>query len=116
MEKGFKEKLGKLLRFVTRWGITKYSTRLKKSVQKGVDILLAIDLTEISVSRAVDRVVLVVNDTDFIPAIKKARDNFTLVTLAFFPESNISTRLVRECDEYLTIESKIIDASLAKKV
>jgi uncharacterized protein (TIGR00288 family) len=76
--------------------------------QKGVDVLLAIDLTEISVSRAIDRAILVISDTDYIPAIKKARDNFTLVTLYYFDEPNFSQKLKDECDECLEITNDII--------
>lgn len=42
-----------------------------------------------------DRAVLVLSDTDYIPAIKKARENFTLVT---FYEPHFSDTLKEECD------------------
>ena len=102
----FQESLKTLPRFVVRLGRVLKSEKGYR--QKGVDVLLAIDLTEISVSRAVDRSVIVVSDTDYIPAIKKARDNFTLVTLCYFDDPNFSRKLKDECDECLEITTDMI--------
>ena len=102
----FQESLKTLPRFVVRLGRVLKSEKGYR--QKGVDVLLAIDLTEISVSRAVDRAVIVVSDTDYIPAIKKARDNFTLVTLYYFDDPNFSQKLKDECDECLEITTDMI--------
>ena len=102
----FQESLKTLPRFVVRLGRVLKSERGYR--QKGVDVLLAIDLTEISVSRAIDRAILVISDTDYIPAIRKARDNFTLVTLYHFDEPNFSRKLKYECDECLQIPNDLI--------
>lgn len=41
--------------------------------QKGVDMRLGLDLVEMALKRLVDKVVLVSDDSDFVPAIKMAR-------------------------------------------
>lgn len=74
---------------------------------------MGIDLTEISVSRVVNRVILVISDTDFVPAITKARDYFTLVTFAYFHKDGISPKIKAVCDESLEISDEMIKQSLA---
>lgn len=102
----FQESLKTLPRFIVRLG--KVLKSGKGYRQKGVDVLLAIDLTEISVTRIIDRAILVISDTDYIPAIRKARDNFILITLYYFDEPNFSQQLKDECDECLEITDDII--------
>jgi uncharacterized LabA/DUF88 family protein len=55
-------------------------------VQKGVDVLLSIDLTQLSALHTVDRAIIVSADSDFAPAIQRAKENMMLVTLASFTE------------------------------
>ena len=102
----YQKSLTTLPRFMVKLGrVLKNEGRYR---QKGVDVLLAIDLTEMSVSRRVDRVVLVLSDTDYIPAIKKARENFTLVTLYSFYEPHFSHIFKEECDDCMEITDELI--------
>lgn len=43
--------------------------------QKMVDVLLSIDLVELSAKSKINTAILVAGDSDFVPAIKKAKDN-----------------------------------------
>lgn len=47
----------------------------KNYVQKGVDMKIGIDIASMAFKKLVDRIVIVTNDTDLIPAIKLARIN-----------------------------------------
>lgn len=69
--------------------------------QKQVDILLSIDLVDVAVSRAVDKVILVTNDMDFIPAIKKAKENLMTVGLVILEGQSTSTALKDLSDELI---------------
>ena len=114
-EEQLKQNLEKLSnRFITRWGRARFNVTYSRYQQKGVDILLAIDLTEISVSRSIDRVILVISDTDFIPAITKARNYFTLVTFAYFHEEGVSPKIKAVCDDSFEITDEMIKQSLNK--
>ena len=56
----------------TMAGLTSDDIRLEIG-QKGVDMRLGLDLVEMALKRLVDKVVLVSDDSDFVPAIKMAR-------------------------------------------
>lgn len=81
-------------------------------VQKGVDVLLSIDLTQISASRTVDRAIIVSADSDFAPAIQRSKENMVLVTLASF-EQHHSEVLFRICDERIVIDTPMIRRIIA---
>ena len=50
--------------------------------QKQVDILLATDVVLLSAKRQVGEIVLVTGDSDFLPAVRVARDEGVVVRLA----------------------------------
>jgi uncharacterized protein (TIGR00288 family) len=74
--------------------------------QKQVDILLSIDLVDVAVSRTVDKVILVTNDMDFIPAIKKAKENLITFGLVVLEGQSTSTELRNLSDEQIKISKE----------
>ena len=50
--------------------------------QKMVDVLMSIDLVELSAKETIDTAIVVAGDSDFVPAIQKAKNNGTKVILA----------------------------------
>ncbi len=56
--------------------------------QKQVDILMATDIVMLSAKRQVTEIVLVTGDSDFLPAVKIARDEGVVVRLAHGVGSN----------------------------
>lgn len=105
----FLEKLKLHPRFENRLGrLQRTSDPAHPFVQKGVDVLLSIDLTQISASRTVDRAIIVSADSDFAPAIQRAKENMMLVTLASFTEHK-SRVLYSVCDERLEITRTLIE-------
>jgi len=50
-------------------------------VQKGVDVLMAIDLVQLSVKHLISYAAILAADADFIPAIKVAKDEGVLIKL-----------------------------------
>ena len=99
--KRFEVRLGKLKK-VTYKGDTKYE-------QKMVDILLAIDLVKLSVEKSIQRAVIITNDTDFVPAIKVARDAGVIVKL-YRGKSHYNDALLDACDECEYIDKKFVSA------
>ena len=104
----FESRMKQNPRFEVRLGrLQRTGDPLHPFIQKGVDVLLSIDLTQISASRTVDRVIIVSADSDFAPAIQRTKENMVLVTLASF-EQHHSEVLYRICDERITIDSQMI--------
>jgi uncharacterized LabA/DUF88 family protein len=75
--------------------------------QKGVDVKLSIDLTQISASKRIDRAIIVSADGDFAPAIEQAKENMVLVTWAYFRQQR--SRIIDSvCDERIEITPELI--------
>lgn len=52
--------------------------------QKGVDIKIGLDIAWLALKRIVDRIILMTNDTDFVPAMKFARREAIAIVLIDF--------------------------------
>lgn len=104
----FFERLRSHPRFQVREGrLQRTNDPNKPFVQKGVDVLLSIDLTQISATKKIDKVVIVSADSDFAPAIQKSQENLVLVTLASFSQ-HYSRVLYGICDERIVIDDSMI--------
>jgi uncharacterized LabA/DUF88 family protein len=66
--------------------------------QKGVDMRIGLDIASYSANRIVDRIILLSNDTDCIPAMKHGRKAGLQVVLATFPNSRVAPELLEHCD------------------
>ena len=47
--------------------------------QKGVDILIALDIASLSLKKEIEKIVLISGDTDFIPALQFAKNEGLIV-------------------------------------
>lgn len=99
----FEVRLGRLQRLVTPQG-TQYK-------QKGVDILLAIDLVRMAWRDRIAKAIIVTNDTDFIPAIKEAKDAGVIVQLYYYQDTafNIHQALYQICDDRTLITKQLLE-------
>jgi uncharacterized LabA/DUF88 family protein len=66
--------------------------------QKGVDMRIGLDIATYSANRAADRIVLVSNDTDCVPAMKYGRKAGLQVVLIELPNSKCASELVMHAD------------------
>lgn len=66
--------------------------------QKGVDIRIGIDVATLALNRYVDRIIVVTNDTDLIPALKVARRCGIQVVIAQIGSFNPHHDLVEDAD------------------
>jgi uncharacterized LabA/DUF88 family protein len=66
--------------------------------QKGVDMRIGIDVATLAIHRHVDRIIVVTNDTDLIPALKVARRHGVQVVIAQIGSFNPHHGLVEDSD------------------
>lgn len=101
--------------FAVRYGVLKFRGFVPKSVpiatrpltdadfkpvfeQKGVDMRIGLDIANFCETRAVERIVLLTNDTDCVPAMKYARIAGLQVVLMAFPGLRAAPELSRHAD------------------
>jgi len=104
-EPRFKVKLGRIAKHPLSNGKIDFQ-------QKMVDILLAVDLVQLSVQHQIQRAVLFANDSDFVPAIEIARAAGTVVELYYHIPPRPHDDLMRACDECIQIDRKLIKSIL----
>jgi len=108
--------LSKLPSFEPRFG--KQRPRAGGFVQKGVDVLLAVDLVRLSSKGQIQKAFLIAGDGDYVPAVKAAKDDGVSVklyhsgvfqtTLDGHTIPKYSNELWQICDEREIISSTLI--------
>ena len=63
-------------------------------VQKQVDLLMGMDISDMSHRKLVDRILVLAYDSDIIPALNIARKNGVQIVLGFCPELHKPSRLI----------------------
>ena len=101
-ESRFQVKLGRLAKAHLKDGTIDFQ-------QKMVDILLAVDLVQLSVQHRIERAVLFANDSDFVPAIQIARNAGTVVELYYHTPPRPHDELMAACDDCIHIDQDFID-------
>lgn len=108
--------ISKLPSFDVRFG--KIRPRPGGPIQKGVDVLLAVDLVRLSSKGQIQKAFLMAGDADYVPAVKVARDEGVSVKLyhsgAFQKMGDkllpkYSNELWEVCDEREVITAELID-------
>lgn len=66
--------------------------------QKGVDMRIGLDIASYSTNRAVDRIILVSNDTDCVPALKFGRKSGLQIVIINLPNAKIALELLVHSD------------------
>lgn len=66
--------------------------------QKGVDMRIGLDMANYSTTRSVDRLILVLGDTDCLPAMKHARISGLQVVLVTLPNQKPAPELLWHSD------------------
>ncbi len=84
--------------------------------QKRADLMLGVDLVQLSATRQIQAAVLLAGDSDFVPAVEAAKHNGVLVRLVHGTASTSSASVHRElwaiCDERQEIDQVMIDSIL----
>jgi uncharacterized LabA/DUF88 family protein len=97
--------LERLPRYEVKEGtLAKRGTELE---QKGIDTLLSIDLVNLAASGKISDAVLLAGDSDFIPAIKVAKEHGVNVFL-YYDKNSYHQALWMICDERKLIDSVLL--------
>lgn len=109
----FLASLEALPRFEIRYGklARRVDDRGQRFEQKGVDVLLSVDLVRMSFDHQIDVAVLLTGDSDFIPAIRAAKEAGVVVRLYYVP-GNCGDDLITTCDESCMVDQDFIDQVL----
>jgi uncharacterized LabA/DUF88 family protein len=85
--------------------------------QKQVDVWMAVDIVRLSLKRIVDHLIIITGDSDFIPAVKVAKEEGIKVHLWHAERKDTSKDLRRLCDTKgdLTKELLISHAGYVKR-
>lgn len=97
---GFEVRVGKLKLITTEAGEQKF-------IQKMTDILLAIDGIELSSNSKIDTIILITGDDDYVPVVRKIKDNATKLVLGYF-EDNVGKNLLKEADKRIDITQIVL--------
>lgn len=82
--------------------------------QKRVDIMLGVDLTRLSIKKAISRAAILSGDSDYIPAIQAAKDEGISIRLIHGPIETYHDQLWDVVDERMEITADILDACRLK--
>jgi uncharacterized LabA/DUF88 family protein len=104
----FHNALERLPRYEVKEG--KLAKRGTEYEQKGIDTLLSIDLVNLSASGKISDAVLLAGDSDFIPALKVAKDHGVNIFLYHGKDRNeYHQALWQICDERIAIDNNFIN-------
>lgn len=117
----FTYSLKQLKRFQVREGrLSKVYDDSKKPIfiQKGVDVLLAIDMIKLILKGAIQRVILIACDSDFVPVVRAIKEEGAIVELFHYGlekgDYNASRYLQEEVDDVVELEKKFLEESTCK--
>lgn len=103
----FTSNLKRLPRFEVRLG------RLQiiggKFKQKMVDVLMSLDIVGMCFDKQIQHAIIIGGDSDFVPAIKKAKDYGAIIHLFYHPFS-VHNEILDEIDELHVITKELIDS------
>lgn len=82
-------------------------------IEKGVDVLLTVDLLRLARLNSYDTAILISGDGDFVEAVKDVQDMGRHVELAYFPFAQ-SQDLRRTCDRYTEITETMLSMAATR--
>lgn len=103
----FLSNIKRLPRFEVKLGKLQYINGQFR--QKMVDVLMSLDIVNMCFNKQIEHVILIAGDSDFVPAIKRAKDNGAIVHLFYHP-SSAHTELLDEIDEMHPISEDLINS------
>ena len=102
----FLAKLNRLPRFEVKLGkLQMIGTSFK---QKRVDVLMSLDIVNMCFDNQIQQAILIAGDSDFIPAVKTAK-NYGGITHLFYHPSSVHDEILDEIDELHVITQELID-------
>ena len=96
----FEVKLGRLKRGLDENGKPTFE-------QKGVDVHMSVDLVKLAATNQIDRAVLITGDSDFVPAVRVAKESIN-VSLYYY-EGTAHYELIQVCDDRIKLDSNFFN-------
>jgi uncharacterized LabA/DUF88 family protein len=81
-------------------------------VRKGTDVMLAVDLVKMSLSKQIDRAVMLAADSDFVYAVQTAKDAIVSTRLCYSNRHPVSYWMLDAFNERLVITDDLINRCL----
>jgi uncharacterized LabA/DUF88 family protein len=81
-------------------------------VQKGIDVMLAVDLVKMSWSKQIGRAIMLAADSDFVYAVQTAKDAGVSTQLCYSDRNPVSNLMLDVFDERLVITDDLIKQCL----
>ena len=106
----FIDKLQSLQRFEVKKG--KLQNIGGEFKQKMVDVLMSLDIVDRCLNNQIQHAILIAGDSDFVPAIKKAKDYGAIIHLYYHHPLSKQNELLKEIDELHPITQEFIDKIL----
>lgn len=111
------ERKSKVQRFLTKlMRLPRFEVKLGKLQlignqfrQKMIDVLMSLDIATMSYESQIQHAIILAGDSDFIPAIKKAKDYGVIVHL-YYHSSSVHNELLDEVDELYEISEDLINS------
>jgi uncharacterized LabA/DUF88 family protein len=98
-------KLKRLPRFEVKLGRLQIIGGMFK--QKMVDVLMSLDITNLCFAGQIKHAILIAGDSDFVPAIKQAKDSGAVVHLYFHPKT-VHNEILDNADELHEITGELV--------
>lgn len=111
--KNFFQKLNFLPRFEVSLGELQFIAGQYK--QKKIDVLISLDIADKCFGKQISNAVLVAGDSDYIPAIKRAKSYGAIVHL-FYHKDSVNKEMLWEVDEFHILDEDFLsDCKLEEK-
>jgi len=82
--------------------------------QKMVDVLMSLDIVDMCFDKKIQHVILIAGNSDFVPAVKKAKDCGAIVHLFYYSKS-VHNQILDEVDELHEISEELINKCRREK-
>lgn len=90
--------------------------------QKGVDTLLTMDLFEVSLTQKIRTIILLACDTDFVPILKKLREEKGIKIILYYytdrirkSKFSLSNHIIMSCDNKVLLTEEYFKQNLIEK-
>jgi uncharacterized LabA/DUF88 family protein len=107
----FVKSLAKLSKFEVRLGRFQKIQNASSTeyVQKGIDVMLAVDLVKMSWGKLIDKAILLTADSDFVYAIQAVKDAGILTKLCYSDKYPVNESMLDVFDERVTVTNDLLN-------
>jgi len=108
-KKKFCDKISLLPKFEVKFGELQYINGLYK--QKKIDVLMSLDIVDKCFEKQIHHAVIVAGDSDFIPAIRRAK-NYGAIVHLIANRNSVNKEMLKETDVFHNLNKEFINDCL----